>query len=474
MPYTSFSSHAIAELSEDFTLPDYFPEIRRVLSSSNSVSVEGKYSSDTFLEVDGSVTYSILYLTADKSLAQTSHTSPFTAKIKIPPSSPLPPQAFLTTSSVDSSSCRVLSPRKLNLSSKVSLSAAAAEQKNVTMDCPPDLAPRLLKKSHTSASVCELRAEGECSGELREHDLDSIIAASANICTSDVRLSENKVRFSGEAYLTLLLKDKNNHIYTSRTRTPVTHELPMPDNIDEKTACAAFPTVTMTEITADDDILHWSMEYAVDFDLAAEHEDEVAVDAFLPDRDSEELTITTIPTMNINGVASGRLTFGGRIKMEQDSKHVFSFGSGEVDSVSSSCGKVTVAGHVNLCSVVEKDGEYTIIEENFPVKYESESRFSCDGEEKRPLKSMIQVCDVNAREDGDGLNLTAELSVSVFSTVESEINQVGGIVPTGGERKNCDNVIRVYIPDDDEDDWSVEKKFRLKNGVTREGGVYII
>ena len=76
-------------------------------------------------------------------------------------------------------------------------------------------------------------------------------------------------------------------------------------------------------------------------------------------------------------------------------------------------------------------------------------------------RCAVRVCDVTAREEGDGLNLTAELSVSVFALSELHETAVTEVTPAGEKQNQDGSMIRVYVPDSDESDWDVEKKFRL-------------
>lgn len=50
------------DVSEDFVLPDYCPEVRRVLGVTARASVGGKYLSGEELEADGDVTYTVVYM----------------------------------------------------------------------------------------------------------------------------------------------------------------------------------------------------------------------------------------------------------------------------------------------------------------------------------------------------------------------------------------------------------------------------
>lgn len=84
-----------------------------------------------------------------------------------------------------------------------------------------------------------------------------------------------------------------------------------------------------------------------------------------------------------------------------------------------------------------------------------------DGSGADMKRCAVRVCDVTAREEGDGLNLTAELSVSVFALSELHETAVTEVTPAGEKTAQDGSMIRVYVPDSDETDWDVEKKFRL-------------
>ena len=55
-----FDTGSTVDLSEDFTLPDYQPEMSRVIAVRATATVDGKYLSGDELEADGGVTYSVL------------------------------------------------------------------------------------------------------------------------------------------------------------------------------------------------------------------------------------------------------------------------------------------------------------------------------------------------------------------------------------------------------------------------------
>lgn len=451
------------DVSEDFVLPDYCPEVRRVLGVTARASVGGKYLSGEELEADGDVTYTVVYMGGEGEICQSSRTSAYTGHIplKTEEGDRFTPGDIVLSCAAEGINCRVTSPRRITLSSRVKLRALSCRGDEFDLKSTA----RQKKKAVKTARVCEIRHEGDVSGEIREREGSTPVTALGEICVSDARISSGAVKVKGEAYLTVLMRGEDGVYFTSRSRAPIDDEVRLPDSFadkkdGERMTCAVFASVTMTEVKSGEGGTAWSMEYTIDADVMRESESEITDDAYLPDVTAEEKKTCDIGAVCALGAASGRLTFGGKIKTDEGARHVMSWGSGEVAKVTSSDGKLSAEGEVKLCAIVEKDGEYSLCEGTFPLKYECDGGMA-DGSGADMKRCVVRVCDVTAREEGDGLNLTAELSVSVFALSELHETAVTEVTPAGEKTAQDGSMIRVYVPDSDETDWDVEKKFRL-------------
>ena len=69
----------VTELSDDLILPDYRPEIRRLLRISASLPTPSPYVSSDMAEFSGDVIYSILYVGGDGKLASAELTAVYDA-----------------------------------------------------------------------------------------------------------------------------------------------------------------------------------------------------------------------------------------------------------------------------------------------------------------------------------------------------------------------------------------------------------
>lgn len=125
------------------------------------------------------------------------------------------------------------------------------------------------------------------SGEIREREGCVPVTALGEICVSDARISSGVVKVKGEAYLTVLMRGEDGVYFTSRSRAPIDDEVRLPDTFadkkdGERTSCAVFASVTMTEVKAGEGETAWSMEYTIDADVMRESESEITDDAYLP------------------------------------------------------------------------------------------------------------------------------------------------------------------------------------------------
>lgn len=220
------------DVSEDFVLPDYCPEVRRVLGVTARASVGGKYLSGEELEADGDVTYTVVYIGGEGEICQSSRTSAYTGHIplKTEEGDRFTPGDIVLSCAAEGINCRVTSPRRITLSSRVKLRALSCRGDEFDLKSTA----RQKKKAVKTARVCEIRHEGDVSGEIREREGSTPVTALGEICVSDARISSGAVKVKGEAYLTVLMRGEDGVYFTSRSRAPIDDEVRLPDSFADK------------------------------------------------------------------------------------------------------------------------------------------------------------------------------------------------------------------------------------------------
>lgn len=483
-----FDPTVTIDVTEDVTLPDYLPEVRRIVGVRANTSVDGKYLSGDALEADGGVTYTVLYTSGDGTLAQVSQTTSYTGHIPIKSDDDrFSPSDIVLSANLENVNCRVTAPRKLTLSSKVKLSALSQKplDASLRLENPAGAVENTVRRRAAdvpTAYMTEVRQNGEVSGEMREREGMSLIFAIGNLCLNDVRCdNQNRVIVKGDAYMTALLRSPEGAYVLSRSRAPIEEDIPLRDKQDSfgreaSVIPAAFGKVVLIEIEGGDDgTLAWKMEYDIDCDLIHSTTAEITTDAYLPEHE-DELTMADFRVCCPAGAVNGRLTTSAAMNLRPDCSYVCAWGSGVADKAELSGGRMTVGGSVKLCVVSVGNGEFFLDEVMIPLKYECEAFGDIGAAVPENLlgRMQVDVTEINARPDGNTLNLTAELAITAAMLAENTKTAAVTLTSAGETTAVKKNMIRVYIADADESAWDVEKKFKLGRDAVKEGNAYVV
>ncbi len=471
-----FDTSATCEVSEDFVLPDYIPEIRRVVGVRTAVSADGKYLSGDELETDGGVTYNVMYVGGDGNLCMTSQTSSYTGHISLKTEDDrFTPQDIVLSCTAENVSCRVTAPRKITLSSKVKMKILSQKPADVSMKVEGGGNVRRKTEDHPCAVLAEYRQTGECSGEMREREGMRVISANGELCLSDARISGGTVNVKGDAYVTAVLQSPDGAYVTAKSRVPVEEEISLPDAPNDAHA-AAFGEVVLLEMQAEDDgTLTWRMEYDIDCTVIRQTNASVTTDAYLTDN-HDTLELSAYDAAYPAGAVNGRLTTQTTAKLKPGMTYVCAWGRGTAERTELANNRMTITGNAVLSAVETGNGEAVLDEITIPYRYECEALSDKTADPACLAgKTSVRVTDIQARADGESLNLTVELSITAVMVGMETIKCASAIAPVPDETfKKAENVIRIYVPDENETPWDVEKRFRLGKEAKAESGVYVL
>jgi len=481
-----FESNASLEVSEDVILPDYLPEVRRVVGVRSSVTTDGKYLSGEELEADGSVICTVIYTSADGSLAQVSESMAYTGHIPLKSEDDRFGSGDIVLSAcADNVTCRVTAPRKITLSAKVKLCAMSEKPADGSLhisDAGGDACVRRKVSTVRTGYMNSVRHSGECEGEIREREGMKPIFAAGSISASDVRPVKKGdgcfVSVKGEVSVNMLLLSPEGAYVQSRGRAPFEDEIPCGSLTEgESIDPTAFCEIVMLEVDGGEDgIFRWKAEYDVDCVLLRGRDAEITEDAYLTEK-ADTLTTGEFRVCVPAAAVNGRLTTSAQTSLRPDTAFVCAWGTASADRAEIAANKVHISGSVKLCVVTVGGGEFFFDEVTVPMKYTGEALCLSDTSAPAVGRMSVDVCDITARADGNMLSLTAELFISAALLTEDVKTAAVMLAPaeTAEEKPvSCRSRIRVYVPDNGESAWDVEKKFRLGHDAVREGEVYIV
>ena len=470
---------ASLESTGDFTLPDYQPEIRRVLSVTPTVLPPAKYVGGSGVELSGNIDYSVLYVGADGGLYTMPLSSEYHLTLPIEGADVDPMGGVTVWSDVvaESVQARVSSPRKLSLRCRLRALVRAygrmlMEERQVG-EAPDASIYRRIGQSENLSACSGLSDVIPLSVELSGVGEDARVVSAEGIpVVTDVRLGgDEKITASGEMLLKLLLARENGGIEVLTRNLPFEGEVEM-EGIDSEYECSA--TASVSELTVEVEEggrILCSPSLLIAARGMKNREVRYTEDLFSSERETFCETETyrlpiALRCDRRNFSQSERLPLT-EVSLPEGASICDAWGVVLFESCESVGQKYQLAGQSRYTLLCEKDGEYSATEVSLPLRYETE------GGEGVPesFSAVGCVLSCRARVDGETLCLDAEIAVSADFCGVREIEAVREV--RFGEPL-CERGCRmtVYYPSADEDAWAVAKKYCVAPEKVAKGSSY--
>ena len=455
-----------SETAADFTLPDYQPEIKRLLRVSATVLPPSRYVGDRECEITGNIDYYVLYIGSDNAI----YCAPLTGdyKISAPVEHPSGEESYiaspesLVTVVSDTVSGRVTAPRRINI--KCRLRARA----QVFGDSPVDageigqnediqVLKSILRSSRVSCGMRDtVRVSDEIICDRGEGDL-RVIYGEGRVLFGEVMPTSGEIFCRGDVYLKLMLcRDDGSLPYTVTRKIPISASVQV-TGAESGGSATAKGTVTDMSITVEEGRIGIDLGVAVEAEVCFEEMTEHVKDVYSTERAAENVyKRVSLPTF--------ATAFGGNFTLS-DSAALDEVGIAAGAKIVDACGFAipeeyklegggcAVSGKARFSLLLEKDGEFSTAEMELPFSY----RTGANGEFDRAICSA-EVVSVRARADGDRVGIDAEIAISGRAYAEREkrmLSRVGFGEPLRHERGET----VVCYPSKDDSLWSVAKRY---------------
>ena len=459
----------------DFSLPDYLPEIQRLLSVTPTVLPETKFLSGNVLELGGTMSYSVLYYGDDNTLACTSLVTEYSADTALPAAVENAGD-IICDCDIENTTCRVTGPRSLNiktrLKSRVMSDESIADEGTVLgsddkkADAAMCMSVERLRLPVTSMTRTCGMTTGSATGEITAPSSSAKpVMCEGTMGVSYAEARDDGVLAKGDIYVKCIFAEPDGKSRCQKTKIPFEILIPV-RNVAPGSKARAWGRIASVTVMASgttDGTFSVSAEYDIEGESLALCDTTLCCDAYSTELESEN-EMREAELLCPLAFGGGQLTVTG----EADVKSASSSGSlidvtGSVSSlqVTASDGKLYVTGNIKFKAIIEGEGEMTAPEFELPVKYEIPDS-SCEGVSPTELQSRVS-CSV-LRTDGklsDGkVSVNAELAMS-YEVLEKQRKRFVTAVKLGTERqKDAKSAcVRVYFPQSEESLWSVCKKY---------------
>lgn len=468
------------ELSGDFTLPDYQPEIKRLLQVRASVLPPSKYVGDNGASLAGGIDYYVLYTGSDNAL----YCAPLNAeyKVEIPfdgiegmGDGYLHDLSCAADSVPDMLSARVLAPRKVSIKCRLKSRAQIfgeavlenhsedGEEGLQVLTCRLNAMRRYAGMSDMIRVTDEMILDGR-DGEKR------VISADGKILIGETAVSGGAVVCRGDLYLKLMLcGDDGDAPYVTLRKIPISGSVAIEGAVAGASA-SATGCLGELNITVEESRIGIEAGVLLEAEVCVGEEVSFVKDVYSVSRRAEN-HYKSLPVISDAVCFGGNFTLSDSLNTDeigiaQGSRVIDVSGVAQTDETVTEGDICAAHGRVKLSMLCEKDGEYSVAETEVPFTY----RVPISGEYDRAM-AYAEVISSRARVDGALVGVDAEIAVSgmaMHCKKEKMVSEIGFGDPI--ERGRGETV--VCYPSGEDTLWSVAKRYgALLESIKRANGI---
>lgn len=471
----------LCESSGDFDLPDYLPEIRKLIRVSSKIIPAGRFVGGERADFGGSVTHTVVYTDPSGALSATTLDSDYEISVQIPKNEGESISAS-ADSAIDSVFCRLLGPRKLSIRTKI--------RNRIRMTCEltiphePDVSEGLVLETlrgqdramrRLAAQSGEFSLTDVCHIDAPSPEKVKIIFSNAEIHIESATAIPNGISCRGSLWCRALISE-------GATPYPVTRKIPFEELIPcggalEDFRCSAYGICTSLHVTP---IASAVGGCDLAFDATSEIFASVAAnvgfssvsDAFSTNKNAR-IVKSHLSAGELCSCAMGNFSISGGCAREGDLENVSSVidtdGRIKSSKVTAERGRIIVTGECSVSLILttppsnaDAASGYASLEYDLPFRCELDAHAQIPPD--ADFDCHVDFLGAKSRIDSDAFSTDAEISITITAYKAKEISFASAVEEeTGAADRARDGSICVYYPNDSDSLWSVAKKY----GVSR-------
>lgn len=458
-----FDKRVNKEISADFTLPDYQPEIKRLLRIGAEVLTPECSFGLNDCEISGNIDYYVIYLGADNQM----YCAPLSSEYRM--SLPLDDGMGLFYDGDASVVCelvsgRVTAKRKISIRSKLLCCANifnnVAIENEFSAGADPSYTERLdgvVNAGVVGKGVSDiLRVTDELIPDTRNGEV-RVVCAEGRVGMSEVSAQVGEVSCKGDVYLKLIMCAETGETpYTLTRKIPFSAQIPVSVSIPSAAATASG-SVNELGVTVEDGRIAVDMGIVINASVGYNKPLSYTKDMYstLCHTECDYYSPDVLVAM---GGFNTNLSFGEtrsleELKISPNQSLVDICADAFIESTEISDGKARLSGNIKYTMLLYREGEYNPIELEFPFVYttdvkEGTTRMICD----------CKAVNSKGRIDGERVGVDSEIYINGLFLGEEKINALSAM--HFGKLIDKDNGnITVCYPSRADSLWTVGKKY---------------
>ncbi len=473
------------EISEEFILPDYLPDVKKIIRADAYPKMEGRYVSQGKIEYDGETVIRLLFIDEKNQLHSVSFNTTFSDSLEIPSVSNECIANLLP--SPESLSCRAVNPRRISVRLRIDT--------DITVRCVCSFRPELngepsetevlneelsaLKLIYGDENGLNCAADLEADGALPQ--IGEVIACDVDMCFYECKCSDDRVLCRGDMPITVFYSTptENGEIYTVLFRKLPIAQVVAAEGVNESYECTARGTVNDVKINVTENgfgerrILELDVSYRMAINCMGNESVTVTKDIYSCNKDvmteTENVTFdrfirnySAAFTANHVSDSDGTVTEGADGVLA-----VFAHPRTESVILDKANKRLTVEGSCDTGAILQGTDGLSCTDYSVPFHLELEAT----GVPEDFTYTSDTVClSARGRLDAGKLYTDIELQInlSVLGTEKREIIRTAVFTPSAEDKNSRPSYLRFYYPERGESMWSIGKQFGVSCEKVRE------
>lgn len=458
------------ECGVEYTLPDYMPEIRKLLRVDARPIPSGRYFSEENAEFSGIVAFTVVYSDGEGRLSAVSQNGEYTLICR---KKDVCRDAFLDVE-VEPAVCRLYGPRKIGL--RTTVRGRAELISDMPLPTYPDddlemLTARREVRDTRSVAPTEISfSDGLAVPGISAEGM-RLLSCDGALLFEDARPLADAVRLRGAAHVRILAAAEDDRPLAYSVKIPLECELSA-DGARPTDNCLPIGCIATLNVRPTGD---GEGGCRLEIDGVAEcgarlyrnREIEVVTDLYSPDYRTEKST-RPLTLERVLGVGFGNYTVSGSAPFpvgEESASHIpDAVAIATVRKVSTEGGHPVVLGDVKVKLLLAgapegEDGKVSCSSAEITHPFRIESSLSVPEGKEVYYTATVTPISVRPRIEDAGYGADTELSLSLVATCEDSITVVDRVTLEREERfQKQEDTVRVIYPSGEDTLWSLSAR----------------
>ncbi|MBQ7172605.1 MAG: DUF3794 domain-containing protein [Clostridia bacterium] len=461
----------LTDLSEEFTIPDYQPEIKRILRIEAVAMPADRYVGPGSAEFSGKVEYTLFYLGEDGEI----YGAPFEGDYRVLQSVEFPGDAAFDAGILcdadiftEATTGRLLSPRKFLVKTRLHSEIRLYGERLIEEEFPEGCDCEML----TEETVCARHFLGESepvrlSDEIPLENGEApirVVLCRGKVLVEDATPEEGSLLARGEVVVKLLTVKEGSGERPEAVLRKLPFDVMIPvDGLTPDAMVSVNGCVTDTVVTVEDTRILLDVEMRLFARALGEDRLTYTRDLYALGKESTP-TFETLAYPSAIASGFGNFTLSARVPLADAG-----LAKGQrledltlipvIEEASGEDGRLTFSGKCRAQAVISSGDEWTTSEFEVPFRYDAGA---CPKAAIKDIRALADALFCNARKEGDHLALEGEIAVSYTLSGQEEITRAVSLT-IGGEIATPASTLRVCYPAPGDTLWSLGKRY----GVSR-------